>query len=91
MSTLKMSWKTEGGRLECRWVEPQEFETSDADLTWLPRSEVSCGKGTLSYVTLARIVTLVTVYKVLGRGAQASSAEQRRSKRRSACQSLQRL
>ena len=52
MRTLKMSWNTEQGRLECRWVESQECEKFDADLTWLARSGVSCGKGTRSYLTL---------------------------------------
>jgi hypothetical protein len=69
MRTLKMPWHTEGGRLECRWVESQECEKFDADLRRLARSGVSRGKGTRSYVTLARMTNLVTRYKVPGRGA----------------------
>jgi len=87
METLKMSWNTEEGRLGCGWVESQESEKFDADLTWLARSGVSRGKATRSYVTLARMTNLITLYNVPGGGAQASNAEQRRS----TCQPLQRL
>jgi len=45
MRTLKMWWNTEKGRLECRWVESQECEKFDANLTQLARSGVSAAKG----------------------------------------------
>lgn len=69
MRTLKMSWNTEEGRLECRWVESQDREKFDADLTRLARFGVSCGKRARSYVTRARMANLVTLYKALGGGA----------------------
>jgi hypothetical protein len=87
MRTLKMAWGTEGGRLECRWVESRECNKFDADLTRLARSRVSCGRGTRSYVTPARMTNLVTKYKVRRKGAQATNAVRRRS----ICQSLHRL
>ena len=87
MATLKMSWKTDQGRLECRWVESQESEKFDADLMWLALSRVSCGKGTRSYVALAQMTNLVTLYNVPGGSAQASNPEHRRS----ICQSLHRM
>ena len=87
MRTLKMAWGTKEGRLECRWVESRECNKFDADLTSLARSRVSCGRGTRSYVTPARMTNLVTKYKVRRKGAQATNAERRRS----ICLSWQRL
>jgi hypothetical protein len=87
MRTLKMAWGTKEGRLECRWAESRECNKFDADLTSLARPGVSCGRGTRSYVTPARMTNLVTKYKVRRKGAQATNAERRRS----ICQSLHRL
>jgi hypothetical protein len=86
MRTVRMSWNTDEGRL-CRWVESQECENNRRgfDVAGPQRGLLRKRKSLLR--NAARMTNLVTLYKVLGRGAQASDAEHRRS----TCQSLHRL